>query len=414
MTGIKHLAGIVLAVCLFVIFFPAKVSAQGEQGFALSLNQEEYHAGDKVELSLTYTAAQQNIGAFLVRVEFDPAAVRYVKTQNGTALAEGYIKTTEDGGTLLSVYTIKNENSPLKSGELFRYSFTAEAFTGEAAFHISVEQLVDTEGVLLAENIPLAAQGKIEEPAKSNCQILKLLPSAGELKPAFDPQVTEYQIDVPFTVKEMTFEAEVSSGATWKINRKTLGAGGSATEFRLVVTAEDSSQSKTYTVTVNRAVKEAVGGAVTENPKTPETEASGTAGTKTKTAKDTKHKEEITAESAQANEITAFAEEQAEERAGNSEKSINLPVTGNNKEMLSGEYGSTALVIEGGNYMPFLWGVCSAVLLGLLLYLISLHIKLMILQKEEKLQNMQKDKAEQNDTEGYVLKHGAVSEKEQE
>ena len=45
-------------------------------------------------------------------------------------------------------------------------------------------------------------------------------------------------------------------GATYRVNRKNLGAGGSDTLFRITVTAEDGETKNEYQVTVHRQEKE--------------------------------------------------------------------------------------------------------------------------------------------------------------
>ena len=49
---------------------------------------------------------------------------------------------------------------------------------------------------------------------------------------------------MPFEVTTMTFTAEAPEGATYRVNRKNLGAGGSDTLFRITVTAEDGETKK--------------------------------------------------------------------------------------------------------------------------------------------------------------------------
>ena len=60
---------------------------------------------------------------------------------------------------------------------------------------------------------------------------------------------------MPFEVTTMTFTAEVPEGATYRVNRKNLGAGGSDTLFRITVTAEDGETKNEYHVTVHRRRK---------------------------------------------------------------------------------------------------------------------------------------------------------------
>ena len=82
-----------------------------------------------------------------------------------------------------------------------------------------------------------------------------MTPATGNLTPAFDPEIYQYNLTVPFEVTTMTFTAEVPEGAAYRVNRKNLGAGGSDTVFEITVTAADGETRQVYTVTVHRSEK---------------------------------------------------------------------------------------------------------------------------------------------------------------
>ena len=95
-----------------------------------------------------------------------------------------------------------------------------------------------------------------EDPALSDdARLLSLTPASGTLTPAFDPDRLEYTLTVPFEVTTMTFTAEAAEGATYRVNRKNLGAGGSDTVFEITVTAADGETKRVYEVTVHRSEK---------------------------------------------------------------------------------------------------------------------------------------------------------------
>ena len=95
-----------------------------------------------------------------------------------------------------------------------------------------------------------------EEPALSDdSRLLSLVPASGTLTPAFDPDRLEYTLTVPFEVTTMTFTAKAAEGATYRVNRKNLGAGGSDTVFEITVTAADGETKRVYEVTVHRSEK---------------------------------------------------------------------------------------------------------------------------------------------------------------
>ena len=128
------------------------------------------------------------------------------------------------------------------SDTLFRITVTAEDGETKNEYHVTVHRQEKEEE---------------EKPElNSDASLLSLTPATGTLTPAFDPDVYEYSLTVPFEVTTMTFTAEVPEGATYRVNRKNLGAGGSDTLFRITVTAEDGETKNEYHVTVHRSEKE--------------------------------------------------------------------------------------------------------------------------------------------------------------
>jgi hypothetical protein len=84
--------------------------------------------------------------------------------------------------------------------------------------------------------------------------ILKSLTVIGEtLSPAFDPEVTDYEVNVAKSVTAVTIDAGKNH-----VKQTIEGDGehtltGDVTEFPVRVTAEDGTTTKTYNITVNRA-----------------------------------------------------------------------------------------------------------------------------------------------------------------
>ena len=127
------------------------------------------------------------------------------------------------------------------SDTLFRITVTAEDGETKNEYHVTVHRQEKEE----------------EKPELSaDASLLSLTPATGTLTPAFDPDIYQYNLTVPFEVTTMTFTAEVPEGATYRVNRKNLGAGGSDTDFEITVTAADGETRQVYTVTVHRSEKE--------------------------------------------------------------------------------------------------------------------------------------------------------------
>ena len=95
-----------------------------------------------------------------------------------------------------------------------------------------------------------------EKPVLSgDAYLVSLLPDTGQLDQPFSPERFDYTMTVPYSVDAVTFQAEPAPGATCRVNRKNLGAGGSDTEFLFTVTAADGKTKQVYTVIVHREEK---------------------------------------------------------------------------------------------------------------------------------------------------------------
>ncbi len=97
-----------------------------------------------------------------------------------------------------------------------------------------------------------------------NASLASMNPSITPLSPTFTPATTGYTLSVANTVASMTVKPITSdANATIKVNGITLGSGtisapialaeGAQTVISVVVTAQDGTTTKTYTITVTRA-----------------------------------------------------------------------------------------------------------------------------------------------------------------
>ncbi len=100
--------------------------------------------------------------------------------------------------------------------------------------------------------------------ASANASLASMSPSVTPLSPAFAPGTTSYTLSVSNAVATMTVKPVTSdANATLKVNGAVLVSGtvsppislaeGTTTPINVVVTAQDGTTTKTYTITVNRA-----------------------------------------------------------------------------------------------------------------------------------------------------------------
>ena len=202
-----------------------------------------------------------------------------------------------------------------------------------------------------------------EKPTLSqDARLLSLTPEQGQLSPAFDPEVLEYRLTVPFEVTTMTFAAQPAEGASYRVNRKNLGAGGSSTLFTLTVTAEDGTAKRVYQVTVYRQEKAA---AASPSPtRTPSPVSAGSAGTSrpssSSTAGSAREETPAPVQSAPAEEASA---------APSLEPVPVIEEEGGTPSPSSTEGGSDGLILQSGRTTSLLPGLLAGALFLLVCFL---------------------------------------------
>ncbi|MEP1385469.1 MAG: cadherin-like beta sandwich domain-containing protein [Paraglaciecola sp.] len=141
---------------------------------------------------------------------------------------------------------VNGDTLPLVEGaNQFEFVITAENATDTATYTIVVTRATQV----------------IAPPVLSDdAQLASLDMSSGGLNPMFSPSIIDYTIDVDFTVTEINFAAITSdpsasfelNGASY-VNGDTVPLVEGDNQFEFIITAENSSDTATYTVIVTRA-----------------------------------------------------------------------------------------------------------------------------------------------------------------
>ncbi|NGN39688.1 autotransporter domain-containing protein [Mesorhizobium sp. CGMCC 1.15528] len=145
----------------------------------------------------------------------------------------------------------------------------ATSFTVDSATQITATTPTHAEGavdvVVTTPGGSATATGAFtyEVPASNDASLSNLLISAGTLNPAFAPGTTGYTVSVPSTVSSLTLTPTAAdTGATITVNGQSVTSGSASsgislatgdTTITVVVTAQDGTTTRTYTVTVTRA-----------------------------------------------------------------------------------------------------------------------------------------------------------------
>ena len=96
--------------------------------------------------------------------------------------------------------------------------------------------------------------GLENHPEVAFCKLSSLKPNIGEISPAFNPDVTEYSMNVNHDIKSIHFEAlPLKKGLNVKVNRRNLCAAGQPTDIKIKVSNPAvKGLNKEYIVHVNR------------------------------------------------------------------------------------------------------------------------------------------------------------------
>lgn len=256
----RFAAGFLLVLIALLLWTDSAEAAQ--TGFHAELSVEESKPGEKVQLQVGYRGEQKPLKACLIRVNFDPDVLRYVRVDS-PEITQGYLVTDSAGDSVQSVFSFRQESGSLE----FTYTFQVQegAPAGQVGVDVEIEQIETLEGEAEPQRFHLWF--RVPQPPSSEANILQLQPAYGQLEPAFSPGITDYWVSVPYSVQEMDFKVKTSEGARAVLNRKNLGAGGSDTPFLFTVTAADNVTRRTYTVTVHREEKAAPEPTASPTPK---------------------------------------------------------------------------------------------------------------------------------------------------
>ena len=215
--------------------------------YHVTVHRSEKEEEEKPELNSDASLLSLTPASGTLTPAFDPDVYEYSLTVPFEVTTMTFIAEAPEGAT----YRVNRKNLGAGGSDtLFRITVTAEDGETKNEYQVTVHRQEKEE----EEKPELSA----------DASLLSLTPASGTLTPAFDPDVYEYSLTVPFEVTTMTFTAEAPAGATYRVNRKNLGAGGSDTVFEITVTAADGETRQVYTVTVHRSEKAAsTGGAGT-------------------------------------------------------------------------------------------------------------------------------------------------------
>lgn len=261
-----------LLTLIFVFLSVDYVSANSECSVFLRVSSDQVQKGEELNLGLYINSASDiNIATFRIKVYFDETKLKFrgIEAKNNINTSE--FKYYEENNTVTLIYLESGEGINIKSGEEsgildFKFKVLDTASAGTLEFSAKIDGIGDNNvnEIFCSDISPI--NFNILDPVYSSCRLKSLEVSSGTLVPEFDPYITEYNLSVPYDVKSIeVYATPQDSSDSVRVNRKTLGSGGSYTDINVTVTSQDKKTKLVYKITVYRGAKDSSSSSNTSN-----------------------------------------------------------------------------------------------------------------------------------------------------
>ena len=253
-----------------------QTSSAGTVTVQFELESTEYaKPGDEVQLKIYANVSGSKLAAFDFAINYNSSLLEPKHDEfgeyaydddffNSLANSKNVSSYVEETGTgeLQALYAASSlEATYVPEGKTLLYTcyFVVKdtASDGTSSFSLSspVASYRNSNGILT--NVPsgditsTTAATTVKSELSSDNNLGSLTASTGTLSPAFDPSVTSYTVNVPYSTSSITLSASANDALSTVVGAgtKTLAVGDNS--FEITVTAQNGAK-KVYTVTVNR------------------------------------------------------------------------------------------------------------------------------------------------------------------
>lgn len=232
----KRILSLVLALALTLPLFCIPASA-ATASFTVTLSASNVIVGNQVNVNIRLKGSE-NLGYWKFVLHYDPACLEYISGADaggGGAVRFANVTANANGDGEVN-YTVKFKTLKISSTtvrvsptEIFAFSGAAMG-TGEASRTIQINAAPTLSG---------------------DNQLKELSVAQGAIEPAFDPNVTEYSLSVPFSEKNLTVSATPAHGAaSVALSSTELAVGDNV--VTVTVKAQNGA-TKQYVLRVHRA-----------------------------------------------------------------------------------------------------------------------------------------------------------------
>ena len=234
---LKKSAAICLTVCILLSLLTISVFAKGSSSIAFSKNTVTLKESLTVTARFS-TASGDPMYGLEGYLTYDPKLVKFVSGDNCNLITDGKVKIVlQSAGKINLTESIK---------------FTALA-AGKAT--IALEQLIyvdknDTEQSMTGASAAVTVTNPSTK-ASANANLSRLGVSAGTLTPAFSPDVTSYNVTIPYEETELWVQPGLADQkASYVVEGgKDMKVGYNK---RVIIVTAENGKTKSYTVNVTR------------------------------------------------------------------------------------------------------------------------------------------------------------------
>ena len=234
---LKKSTAIIITVCVLLSLLTVNVFAKGSSSIAFSKNTVTLNENITVTARFS-TASGDPMYGLEGYITYDPKIIKFVSGDNCNLLTDGKVKIVlQSAGKVNLTETVKF--STLAAGKS----------------KVALEQLIyvdknDTEQAMTGASATVTVTNPSTQ-ASSNANLRKLGVSAGTLTPAFSPDVTSYNVTIPYEETELWVQPGLADQkASYVVEGgKDMKVGYNK---RVIIVTAENGKTKSYTVNVTR------------------------------------------------------------------------------------------------------------------------------------------------------------------
>ncbi len=214
---------------------------------------------EKFSISIDFSNTEDFVNSLpkdsFLKVKYDSSKMKYKNTSFDGFLKHGYTKVEKDVHKYSSALNVSFKKEKIRN-RLGNASIKVEFETKDKIFSSNSEIILSLANKTSEEEKVLDSftVSMEDNPEVAKCKLINLSPSEGKLTPSFNPDITEYNLNVSGDTKSIDFNTYPENDSlNVKVSRKKLFAPGKTTVVKIFVSNPwIKGLKKTYTVKVNR------------------------------------------------------------------------------------------------------------------------------------------------------------------